>query len=96
MTTIDLKDAYLAIPIHESHFKYLRFEWNSNLYVFTCLPFGLSSAPRVFTKVMKPIVAELRSKGIKIVIYLDDLATLSHSADAALNELRIVVQTLEF
>ena len=38
----------------------------------TCLPFGLSSAPRVFTKVMKPVIGMVRSQGIRSVIYLDD------------------------
>ena len=41
-TTIDLKDAYFTIPIHLDHYKYLRFEWNSTLFEFICLPFGLS------------------------------------------------------
>ena len=71
-TTIDLKDAYFTIPIHPEHYKYLRFEWNSTLYEFMCLPFGLSSSPRVFTKVMKPFVSAVRNKGIRLVIYLDD------------------------
>ena len=95
LTTLDLKDAYFTIPIHEDHSKYLRFEWQSQLFEFICLPFGLSSAPRVFTKVMKPIVATLRSKGIKIVIYLDDLAIISASHTLALAELHEVITTLE-
>ena len=38
MTSIDLKDAYLTVLIHQEHYKYLRFEWKSNLFEFTCLP----------------------------------------------------------
>ena len=60
MITMDLKDAYLSVPIHADHSKYLRFEWESELWEFTCLPFGLSSAPRVFTKVMKPVIGKVR------------------------------------
>ena len=66
MITMDLKDAYLSVPIHADHLKYLRFEWESELWEFTCLPFGLPSAPRVFTKVMKPVIGKVRSQGIKI------------------------------
>ena len=47
LSTINLKDAYLTIPIHPDHYTFLRFTWKSNLYEFVCLPFGLSSAPRV-------------------------------------------------
>ena len=94
-TTIDLKDAYFSIPIHADHYKYLRFEWNSTLFEFICLPFGLSSAPRVFTKVLKPFVASIRNKGIRLVIYLDDMAIISSSRELSSQEAAIVVQILE-
>ncbi|KAK2553629.1 Gag-Pol polyprotein [Acropora cervicornis] len=94
-TTIDLKDAYFSIPIHADHYKYLRFEWNSTLFEFICLPFGLSLAPRVFTKVLKPFVASIRNKGIRLVIYLDDMAIISSSRELSSQEAGIVVQFLE-
>ena len=94
-TTIDLKDAYFTIPIHRDHYKYLRFEWNSTLFEFICLPFGLSSAPRVFTKVLKPFVGSIRNKGIRLVIYLDDMAIISSSRELSSQEAAIVVRTLE-
>ena len=50
MIKLDLKDAYLQVPIHPEHQKYLVFQWNSKWYQFTCLPFGLSAASRAFTK----------------------------------------------
>ena len=42
------------------------------LYRFVVLPFGLSSAPYVFTKMMHLLVRLWRSKGLKAVVYLDD------------------------
>lgn len=54
-TSIDLKDAYFSIPVHPSFQKYLKFSWQGQLYKFVCICFGLASAPRVFTKVLKPI-----------------------------------------
>ena len=41
-------------------------------YVFTVLPFGLSSAPWVFTKVLKPLERYWRVQGLCIAIFLDD------------------------
>ena len=52
MASLDLTDAYYSIPIRKSDRKYLRFYWQDNLYQYTCLPNGLSSGPRKFTKVM--------------------------------------------
>ena len=52
MATVDLKDAYYSVPVAQEHRKYLRFIWRSKLYQYTCFPNGLSSAPRLFTKLM--------------------------------------------
>jgi hypothetical protein len=78
---IDLKDAYFVIPIWKDHRKYLRFFWKSSLLEFACLPFGLAVAPRLFTKVLKPVVALLRRAGIRLIIYLDDLLFMNQSKE---------------
>ena len=52
MASIDLKDAYYSVSIDTNHRKYLHFKWKNQLFQFTCLPNGLSSAPRIFTKLM--------------------------------------------
>ena len=49
MVSLDLKDPYFSVPIFRPHCKYLRFIWRDQRYEFTCLPFGYSLAPRVFT-----------------------------------------------
>ena len=66
---VDLKDAYFTIPIHPSHREYLRFIFQGTQYQFNCLPFGLSSAPWVFTKTLKPVIALLREMGVQIIVY---------------------------
>ena len=53
------------------------FFFNVKLWEFSCLLFELSSAPRVITKVMKLVIGKIRSRGIKSVIDLDDMAVLS-------------------
>lgn len=95
MTTIDMKEAYLTIPVHQTHRKYLRFVLDGNLYEFTSVPFGLSSAPLCFTKLMKPIVSNLRQRGILCVNYLDDFLVLGESFQQCLNNTRTVMSTLE-
>ena len=81
MSTLDLKDAYYSIPIAEEHQKYLKFYWKDMLYTFTCLPMGLCSSPRIFTKVMKPIFATLRRRfGHVCLNYIDDSLYIGNSA----------------
>ena len=45
VSSIDLSDAYLHIPIHPNSRKYLRFCHRSQVFQFTSLPFGLATAP---------------------------------------------------
>lgn len=72
MATIDLEDSYLLVPVHVSCQKYLRFLFQGEIFEFTAMPFGLSSAPYIFTKIMRTVVATLRERGFLSVIYLDD------------------------
>ena len=74
---INLKDAYFVVPIWQNHQKLLRFPWKGSLMEFACLPFGLASAPRVFAKLMKLVVALLRRSGIRLIIYLDDILLMN-------------------
>ena len=71
MASIDLKDAYYSVSIDTNHRKYIRFIWKNQLFQFTCLPYGLSSAPRIVTKLMKPAYSTLRCKGFENVGYID-------------------------
>ena len=71
MASLDLKDAYYSIPIKESHRKFLCFKWRGKIYQFTCLPNGLSCAPRISTKILKPALATLHSMGHISVAHID-------------------------
>ena len=70
--SIDLKDAYYSVPVRPGDRKFLKFFWGEQLYQFTCLAQGLAPAPRLFTKIMKPVFAHLRKQGHTIVGYIDD------------------------
>ena len=49
-----------------------RFYWQGRLYQYTCIPNGLSPAPRCFNKVLTPVYSTLRQKGHLNVGYIDD------------------------
>ena len=69
---IDLTEAYFSVPIDEEYTKFLKFLHKGKLYKFVVLPFGLASAPRVFTRILKPIYAWFRHQGFRCSYFLDD------------------------
>lgn len=95
LTSIDLTDAYFSISIHENFKKFLRFTWKENLYEFQVLCFGLASAPRVFTKVLKPVYAFFRKIGIKCIYYIDDSLTMNKDFNVCLNNSNLMTKKLD-
>ncbi len=57
----------------------LRFAFKGVAYQYKVLPFGLSLAPRTFTRCMDAALAPLRQMGIRILKYLDDWLILAQS-----------------
>ena len=72
LTNLNFKDAYFHIPFYPSYRQYLRFCHEGVVWQFRALPFGLNTAPRVFTAVTAPVVAYGHLNGVSIHVYLDD------------------------
>ena len=70
--SLDLTDAYLHILIHHRSRKYLRFTLRDRVYQFKALPFGLSTSPFLFTRLMTVIATFLRRREITLYPNLDD------------------------
>ncbi len=88
------KDAYFHVAIAPCHRRFLRFHWQGQSYEFQVLPFGLTSAPRVFTKVLAPVIALLRKHGIQIYAYLDDILLAADSYQVALEGVQLALKYL--
>ena len=93
-TSVDLQDAYYSVPIWGPHQSYLSFLWEQKMYSFSVLPFGLTSAPRVFTKLLKPVFASLREKGISCLSYIDDCLVVSSTKNYAESDSQQLLLTL--
>ena len=74
--SIDLKDAYFHVPIHVRSRSLLRFAIATNdglrVFQFRAIPFGLTLAPRVFTKVILPLGHHVHLHVVCLLQYLDD------------------------
>ena len=91
MVSIDLKEAYLQVPVHPDSRKYLRFVAFDQPYQFRALCFSLSMAPQVFTRVITQISTILQRLGIRMRLYLDDWLIQANSREAVLQALSTVL-----
>lgn len=94
LAKVDLKDAYLSVPMDPRTHCYLRFVWKGSVFEFTSLPFGLAPAPLIFTKLLKPVATFIRKHGVRIIIYLDDMLLMAPTPALLKSHLKLVCYVL--
>ena len=84
--TADVTNAFHSVPLEWSHHRYFAFcirdQGRVRVFVFQFLPFGLSSAPWAFTRIVRPIKRYIRIHICPFHSYLDDFFILDSSAEA--------------
>ena len=93
---LDIKSAYDSCPINKEDRKYLQFKIENTIYQYKGWPNGLSEAPRLFTKLLKPVLALFGKLSMRTVIYLDDLIIMSQSKNDILKQSAFAVQILSW
>ena len=94
--SFDLKKAYYHVPINPKYQKFFSFRFKEVNYSFNAMPFGLSTAPYLFTKFISPILEYLRAKhNIIIFAYLDDFLLLGNSQIELSTALDTTIQLFE-
>lgn len=77
MAKLDIKLAYHLIFVHPCDWRLFGIEWKGTQYVNGSLPFGLCSAPKVFTVVADTLHWAIVHERVAIVDhYLNDFMTL--------------------
>ena len=84
------------VPMHQAVRKYLRFVVNKKVYQFTCLPFGLATSPREFTKLLRSVVSLLRQQGVKLHVYLDNWQIRADTPEQAQLHAQTTIKVLQF
>jgi hypothetical protein len=70
---LDLSNCFLSFPLNPSCYPHFIFRFEGQLYQFTRLPFGLSSAPRICTMLLSVVAHHLNASQLAALIrYLDD------------------------
>ena len=69
LAKVDIKSTYRMVPVHPDDRLLLGMQWENNLYIDGALPFGLRSAPRIFTAVAYAMEWRARFEGIEHIMH---------------------------
>ena len=99
LAKVDIKSAFRLLPVHPADRYLLGMQWENELFIDTCLPFGLRSAPKLFNILADFLAWVLQQQGVSPVLhYLDDFLFIGPPASIAclqhLNHVKQVCHTL--
>ena len=77
MAKMDLHQAYRNLPVHADDHPLLAIRWGQSTYIDTALPFGLRSAPKIFSAFADALAWVMQEHGVNRQLhYLDDFLFL--------------------
>ena len=94
MGKLDLSNAYFHIGVAREAQPFLGFQWRGRVWRWMALPFGIATAPRIFSKLMKHALKTARQLGVALVVYLDDVLVLAPTKEQCRLHLLAVVAHL--
>ena len=72
LAKVDIKHAFRLLPVHPAD-RHLTMEWKQSIYIDTCLPFGLRSAPKLFNILADLLYWVTTQQGVTFLMhYFDD------------------------
>ena len=76
LAKMDIKQAYRMIPVHLQDRPLLGMKWQGQVFVDKALPFGLRSAPTIFSAAADTLLWLMHQKGASVIKhYIDDFIT---------------------
>ena len=92
---LDLKDAYMSVLLSPLVRRYFGFALGKRTFFFKVLPFGLSTAPWAFTRLMKAIKRFLRKQGLRITSFLNNFLIWASSFQEAVDHTAKAIRLLQ-
>lgn len=90
-TKLDMSQAYQQIRLDEDSRNLMVINTQRGLYCYNHLPFGVSSAPGIFQRVMECLLGSIPG----VVVYLDDILITGPFEQEHLDTLEAVLQKLQ-
>ena len=82
LAKVDVRQAYRIVPVHPEDRPLLGMMWEGSLFVDSALPFGLRSAPKIFSAVADALEWLIRNEGVESVMhYLDDYLLVARTQE---------------
>ena len=90
-TKLDLSQAYQQLPLSESSKHYVVINTHKGLFRFNRLPYGISTAPGIFQRIMENLLQGIPG----VVVYIDDILITGETEEQHLRALDEVLTRLE-
>jgi len=92
LAKIDIKSAFRLLPVHPADRHLLSMRWDQHIFIDTCLPFGLRSAPKLFNVLADLLSWILEQHQVSPILhYLDDFLTMGvHHSSTCANNLTMI------
>ncbi|EYC11418.1 hypothetical protein Y032_0050g1903 [Ancylostoma ceylanicum] len=91
-STLDMCSGYWQIPLEESSREKSSFTTPEGLYQFRVVPFGLSTSPAVFQRLMDAVLSDLLGK--EVFCYIDDIMICTDTRERHIELLREVCKRM--
>lgn len=97
LAKIDIAHAYRNVPVHPDDRYLLGMQWENHIYIDTALPFGLRSAPKIFSAISDTLEWILLRQGMSSCLhYLDDFLTMGAAdSDECYRNLELMLRICE-
>lgn len=93
LATLDIASAYRNVPVHPEDQPLLGMRWKGDLYMDATLPFGLRSAPKIFTTLADGLEWILQSRGsCRLIHYLGDFLFMAEPGSRCESSLRLTLE----
>ena len=93
LTAFDLLSGYWQVPLAPEDAQKTAFATHDGLFQWTCMPFGLTSAPATFQRMMDTVLAGLKWQCC--LVYLDDVLVFSRTFEQHISDLCAVFERLQ-
>lgn len=90
--SIDMASGFHQLPVHENSVEKTAFVTPKGQFEYLAMPFGLRNAPSIFQKAINTALKPMNDE--KILVFMDDVLSISKDIDEGLNRLDKLLKTL--